>query len=277
MVHPQVLPNVKHKCFCFVCSFVRPCTRYRTTELPYVFPNIGLPWLNASRPTSSCHDSFRLDTSVSRYIQRPMHRTTPSFVSNSSALRTLPSSLFFPPKISHHLMDQINRSRYLYSFLHLDILLFIFHAVYRKREYFAILKNKLSPRDDKIDWLKKRKEREREGERIPTRGKEEREERARKIVNESEAGKLKDREILTVAGGRGESFRMERDDFRRIQVFLAAISRNVNAICVASTVDNRLADAVTIRERRWRESAARGLTQVRCQGVSTGFGPAAAW
>lgn len=164
MVHPQVLPNVKHKCFCFVCSFVRPCTRYRTTELPYVFPNIGLPWLNASRPTSSCHDSFRLDTSVSRYIQRPMHRTTPSFVSNSSALRTLPSSLFFPPKISHHLMDEINRSRYLYSFLHLDILLFIFHAVYRKREYFAILKNKLSPRDDKIDWLKKRKEREREKE-----------------------------------------------------------------------------------------------------------------
>lgn len=80
-----------------------------------------------------------------------------------------------------------------------------------------------------------------------------------------------------MAGGRGESFRMERDDFRRIQVFLAAISRNVNAICVASTVDNRLADAVTIRERRWRESAARGLTQVRCQGVSTGFGPAAAW
>ena len=96
-------------------------------------------------------------------------------------------------------------------------------------------------------------------------------------MNESEAGKLKDREILTVVGGRGESFRMERDDFRRIQVFLAAISRNVNAICVASTVDNRLADAVTIRERRWRESAARGLTQVRCQGVSTGFGPAAAW
>lgn len=80
-----------------------------------------------------------------------------------------------------------------------------------------------------------------------------------------------------MAGEQGESFRIERDDFRGIQVFLAAISSNVNAICVASTVDNRLADAVTIRERRWRESAARGLTQVRYQGVSTGFGPAAAW
>lgn len=92
----------------------------------------------------------------SRYLRVAIH-TTPH-ASYHTVLRFqffrsshAPFVSFFPPKISHHLMDQINRSRYLYSFLHLDILLFIFHAVYRKREYFAILKNKLSPRDDKID------------------------------------------------------------------------------------------------------------------------------
>lgn len=68
--------------------------------------------------------------------------------------------------------------------------------------------------------------------------KKEREKKSERI----EAGKLKDREILTVAGEQGESFRIERDDFRRIQVFLATISRNVNMRFVSrrrSTIDSQ--------------------------------------
>lgn len=137
----------KTQVFLFRLSFVRPCTRYRTTELPYVFPNIGLPWLNASRPTSSCHDSFRLDTSVSRYNAPCIIPHRPSFPILPLFLLTRSLRLLSPPNCSTVLRtnDETNRFRYLYPFSHLDIL-FSYSTPCIVNDKFAILKNTLSER-----------------------------------------------------------------------------------------------------------------------------------
>lgn len=144
MVHPQVLSNVKHKCFCFVCrSFVRA----RATEQPSYHTSFQI---------SACLDSTRRALprlATTRFVSTPPCRDTTPHASYHTVLRfqffllTRSLRLLSPPNCSTVLRtnDETNRFRYLYPFSHLDIL-FSYSTPCIVNDKFAILKNTLSER-----------------------------------------------------------------------------------------------------------------------------------
>lgn len=103
MVHPQVLSNVKHKCFCFVCrSFVRA----RATEQPSYHTSFQI---------SACLDSTRRALprlATTRFVSTPPCRDTTPHASYHTVLRFqfFRSSSLHAPFVSF--LPQIARPSY---------------------------------------------------------------------------------------------------------------------------------------------------------------------